>query len=159
MSQRRAPFPDPGHDHSGCVAEVVDRAARQGVRLTPLRETVLRELASSHRALGAYEVIDRLAASGRRVAPISIYRVLNALVEAGFAHRLESRNAYFACYGRHAESGPPIFLVCEQCGAVAETETAEVARSIGGIASKAGFRLSRPVLELTGVCSHCAASA
>lgn len=163
MKKKRPVLRARQHDHATCVTGVVDRArnyaSAQGVKLTPLRELVLRELTSSHGALGAYDVIERLALKGRRIAPISVYRVLNTLVEAGVAHKLESRNAYFACYRGHAADGPPVFLVCDSCGVVAETETEGIARSIAGIASRTGFRLDRPVLELTGRCKQCAGDA
>lgn len=98
-------FPPPGHDHDVCVERAIERArsvcAGKGVRLTALRERVLREIASSHSAIGAYEIIDRLARDGRRLAPISVYRIIEVLAEAGLVHRLESRNAYFACLGEH----------------------------------------------------------
>ena len=38
---------------------------------------------------------------GTRLAPISVYRALDALLEAGVVHRLESKNAYFACSRLH----------------------------------------------------------
>ncbi len=57
----------------------------------------------------AYDVIDRLARdgdareSGKRLAPISVYRALDFLVANNFAHRIESKNAYVACdRGRNA---------------------------------------------------------
>ena len=61
------------------------------MRLTPLREAVLRVLLSSHQALGAYDIIEKLQVNGRRLAPISVYRIIDVLLEAGLAHRLESQ--------------------------------------------------------------------
>ena len=75
------------------------------MRLTDLRRRVLAEISGSHRAVGAYDVQQSLAAKGIRLAPISIYRALDALVAAGIVHRLESRNAYFAC--RAPTTRPP----------------------------------------------------
>ena len=54
-------------------------------------------LLSSHRPLGAYEVIDELAKSMLRPAPITVYRALDFLMENGLVHRIESRNAFLAC--------------------------------------------------------------
>jgi Fur family zinc uptake transcriptional regulator len=59
---------------------------------------VLEALIDAGRALGAYDLIDRIAAkSGKRVAPITIYRALDFLVENDLVHRIESRNAFLAC--------------------------------------------------------------
>ena len=54
------------HDHQECAHRALDEAAarlaEQGARLTPVRRRTLEILLESHRALGAYEVLDRLAA-------------------------------------------------------------------------------------------------
>lgn len=156
-------FPAPGHDHDACIARIVDRArdafAAQGSRLTELREAVLRTLASSHEALGAYDIQQRLADHGRQVAPISIYRVLDCLLEAGLIHRLESRNAFLACHGEHEAARPVLFLVCDECGMVAESSPADISRALGQSASEAGFTLADSVLEARGLCAHCAGRA
>ena len=74
----QAIFPEPDHDHACCAVGALARAvavcAERGERLTPLRRRVLESLAASHRPLGAYEIIDQLAALGPRPAPITIYR-------------------------------------------------------------------------------------
>jgi len=76
-------FPAPGHDHELCLDEAMVRAraafAARGLRLTPLREAVFQVIAgASHRAIGAYEVLDRLATRGERLAPISVYRAIGS---------------------------------------------------------------------------------
>ena len=114
-----------GHDHGQCVDALLDRARRsfdeRGLRLTDLRLKVLREIAGSHDAVGAYAVLDRLSArSGERVAPISVYRAIDALLQAGVVHRLESRNAYFACHAPHIDLQQHMALVCERCDKVVE---------------------------------------
>ena len=50
----------------------------KGLKLTPLRRAVFGEIAASHKAIGAYEVLDKLAARGERLAPISVYRAMVA---------------------------------------------------------------------------------
>src|SRR5258708_24373014 len=98
-------FPAPEHDHDLCLEEAMERAREafqnKGLKLTPLRQSVFREIAASHKAIGAYEVLDRLATRGERLAPISVYRAIEALVAAGIVHRFGSRHAFFACPARH----------------------------------------------------------
>ncbi len=108
-------FPEPGHDHSHCTRELLERAERvclgAGARLTPLRRKVLRSVADSHRASGAYDIIERLAKTGPRPAPISIYRALEFLRGHGLVHKIESRNAFVACtHGEH--DGDAVLLIC-----------------------------------------------
>ena len=67
---------------------------------------MLEALLASHRPLGAYEVMDRLAEQGPRPAPITVYRALDFLLENGLAHRIESRNAFVACVAARGRPAP-----------------------------------------------------
>ena len=160
MPEPQAAFPVPDHDHRPCVEGVVARAEaefeRQGMRLTDLRRHVLEEVASTHKALGAYEVLDRLARKDqRRLAPISVYRALDALVAAGLVHRLESRNAYFACHSTHPSHRRHIVLSCDACGAVAELAAPSVFDGIAAAAVDVHFAVDRALVEVTGACGSC----
>ena len=154
-------FPPPDHDHGRCSADAMAHAealcTARGQRLTPIRRRVLEMLAASHRTLGAYEIMDRLAAEGPRPAPITVYRALDFLLENGLVHRIESRNAFLACIGTHheAETATTVFLICERCGAVGESASPDVAASLQAAARAAGFAPRSRVIEITGVCRHC----
>ncbi len=152
-------FPEPHHDHTRCAAEVLAHAeavcAARASRLTPMRRRVLEILAGSHNPLGAYDLIERVGAHGRRPAPITIYRALDFLVENGLVHRIESRNAFLACGHKHEFGALVVFLICERCGAVGEAPAAEVARTLAQAAANAGFAPRTPVIEVLGVCRHC----
>ena len=153
-------FPDPAHDHDSCLKEMLDRAEAafmaKGLRLTPLRRSVLAEVAGSHTAVGAYDVLDRLARKeARRLAPISVYRALDSLVEAGMVHRLESRNAFFACHVAHASDRRQVVLACEACGAVAEVAGERAFGEIGLACTASGFNPSRTLVEVIGTCGRC----
>ena len=99
-------FPAPDHDHDRCSSDAMAIAealcVERGQRLTPIRRKVLDVLLGSHKPLGAYEIIDRLAPKGPRPAPITAYRALDFLRENGLVHRIESRNAFIACVHNHA---------------------------------------------------------
>ena len=123
--------------------------------MTPIRRHVLEVLLESHNPLGAYEIIDRAAASGARPAPITVYRALDFLRDNGLVHRIESRNAFVACVNNHASGDLVVFLLCERCGAVGEAASAAVADQLKAAARAAGFTPKTPVIEITGVCSHC----
>ena len=127
----------------------------KGLKLTPLRQSVFREIAASHRAIGAYEVLDRLAERGERLAPISVYRAIEALVSAGIVHRFESRNAFFACHAGHQMR--QLVLACDSCGRVAEADADAVFAAIDGCTERAGFAAKGAVVEVRGVCASCAA--
>lgn len=152
-------FPAPGHDHQRCTADALAHAetlcAERAQRLTPIRRQVLEVLLESHNPLGAYEIMDRAAANGPRPAPITIYRALDFLRDNGLVHRIESRNAFVACVNNHASGELVVFLICEHCGAVGEAPSAAVADQLKAAARAAGFTPKAPVIEISGVCSHC----
>ena len=145
------------------VKTSLDRAttifAERNIRFTELRRKVFEEIALTTASVGAYEVLDRLAKKGTRLAPISIYRALDALLEAGVVHRLESKNAYFACSRLHQPrtGRRPMFLSCELCGTVFETDGEDIFRSIDTTARSAKFEPRVKFVEVSGTCTECAA--
>lgn len=161
----RTAFPGPDNQAMKKLAETVERAAKvfadKGMRFTKLRQQVFEEIAATYASIGAYEVLARLAEKGTRVAPISVYRAIEALLEAGVIHRLESKNAFFACRRTdHTVKGRrPIFLFCERCGAVGEVDGQHIFDLIGEAARGAKFTPRVKFVEVSGLCPRCASKA
>src|SRR5690625_4224304 len=149
------------HDHQRCVAHTVAAveavAAGRGLRLTETRRRVLEILLEEHRALGAYEVLARMAAEGFGAHPPVAYRALDFLVEHGFAHRIEAISAYVAC-SRPDRRHRPAFLFCRGCRLVAELD-APGEDTLAPGADDVGFRIEHMVVETQGLCSDCADTA
>jgi Fur family transcriptional regulator, zinc uptake regulator len=156
-----AAFPDVGHNHGKCLHAALDRARTafeaKGLRLTDLRRRVFAEIAGSHHAVGAYHVLDRLSGTGGRLAPISVYRAIDALLSAGCIHRLESRNAFFACHTGAAHGCKPLVLVCETCGQVAEIAADAMFDALDTALGISGFTPRRTIAEVSGTCAGCTA--
>lgn len=158
----RSQFPAAGAQTGRRLTQAVERAGRvfeqKNLRFTKLRQQVFEEIASIHTSIGAYEILDRLATKGTRLAPISVYRAIDALMEAGVIHRLESKNAFFAC--RRPEhgfgSGRPLILACEKCGTVAEVDSGSIFETIGRMAEAANFKPRVKFVEVSGLCPRCA---
>ncbi len=152
-------FLDPHHDHAHCTADLIARAertcARRGSKLTGQRREILSSVAQSHTAVGAYDIIERMAAHGPRPAPITVYRALDFLLAHGLVHKIESRNAFVAC--SHAHEGlPAALLICEACGTVAELDAPEIFENIAAKAKAQKFTPARTMIELSGTCGACA---
>ena len=164
MTKSSAPtvFPSLQHNHGLCLKSARERVRRsfeaKGLRLTELRITVFEEIASSHHAVGAYEVLERLSRKGRRLAPISVYRAIEALLGAGVIHRLESKNAFFACHVPHAADRKLLILACDQCGRVAEVPGTPIFQAMAAAAQTAHFTPAETVAEVTGRCGDCGAT-
>ena len=150
------------HDHRRCRATLMDQLARvardRGLRLTPARRRVLELLSEAHRAMGAYELLDRLRAEGIGSQPPVVYRALDFLIEAGFAHKLERLNAYVACCHPAGDPGSDhaaCFLICAACRKVAEIEDPALDLAVAQAAAQRGFAMRRTVLEIEGTCPAC----
>jgi Fur family zinc uptake transcriptional regulator len=136
------------HDHARCAGDVMALAEAQmlesGVRMTPVRRRTLQILLETHRAMGAYDVLERLSAEGYGNQPPVAYRALEFLEEQGLAHRIRRLNAFTACM-HPGEPHAPIFLICRACQAVAEAPGAAV-----------GMALTGATVEALGLCPGCA---
>jgi Fur family zinc uptake transcriptional regulator len=146
------------HDHSTCTHEALAQAeariAHSGARLTPVRRRTLEILLEAHRALGAYDVLQRLAAEGFGNQPPVAYRALDFLVEQGLAHRIQRLNAFTACM-HPGEAHAPAFLICRACNHVAEAEAPPVRASLDAAAADLGFTVERCSIEAIGLCPAC----
>ena len=140
------------------MARATDLAAARGVRLTPVRRRVLEILLERHRALGAYEVLERLAAEGLGKQPPVAYRALDFLVENGLAHRIRRLNAFAACM-HPGEAHAPAFLICRECNTVAEAPAEAVRAALDGAAAALGFLVERSTVEALGLCPSCQGAA
>ena len=147
------------HDHSACSGDVLARAdalsRAAGLRLTPVRRRTLEILLESHRALGAYEVLERLSTEGFGHQPPVAYRALEFLVENGFAHRVRRLNAFAACM-HPGEAHSPAFLICRDCDSVAEAPGPEARAALETASAQLGFAIERVNLEAVGLCPACA---
>jgi Fur family zinc uptake transcriptional regulator len=147
------------HDHDQCVETAITEAelhcAAEGLRFTPVRRAALEILLREHRALGAYELLDRLRDAGFGAQPPVAYRALDFLVANGFVHKIERLNAFIAC-AHPGASHSPAFLICRKCDAVAETHSAPARGTLGDAACATGFTIERTVVEALGLCPSCA---
>jgi Fur family zinc uptake transcriptional regulator len=138
----------------------VDTICRErGVQITPLRRQILEILAKSEAPIGAYAVLDELSrVQNRPVAPPTVYRTLEFLVENGFIIKVASRNAFALCdTPGHDHHG--ILLICQRCGKSDEVESARLDALLLETAAAAGFRLQHQVVEIEGLCERCAEAA
>lgn len=147
------------HEHSGdgLVAAARDALTHAGEQWTEMRADVFEALAPRDRPVSAYDIAEALTAKrGKRVAPNSVYRILDLFVRNNLANRIESANAYLAnthpgC--RH----DCIFLICDSCGLATHLDDDKLTGALREAGQNAGFAQVRPVVELRGLCDGCAA--
>jgi Fur family zinc uptake transcriptional regulator len=137
------------------MAQAETLCRSRGARLTPIRRKVLEALYATHKPMGAYDLAEILGPRGRRLAPITVYRALDFLIEQGFVHRLASQNAYIASPNLNEERDAVSFLICEKCGGVDEMASPGLSKTLNDLMAEQGFHATAKVLEITGRCSHC----
>lgn len=137
------------------VQSAKDSCTAQGVRFTPLREQVYRLILQAVVPIGAYDLMAKLQQiSDKNIAPPTVYRSLDFLLEQGFIHQLNSTKAFFACYqpdGKHTAT----FLMCQQCGDVQEFNSQILAETLADVATQSQFLVKSSVIELAGICQKC----
>ena len=132
------------------VAET--RCADSQERLTPPRKRVLELLLGADAPLKAYDLIAAYGSEGEPAKPPTVYRALEFLERLGFAHRIESLNAYVPC--RIAgNSHSAAFLICDCCGAAEEFEP-DFAPQLAA-AQAHGYEVRSVTLEARGRCPAC----
>lgn len=147
------------HHHEPTGASLADaaRTALEGraEQWTPMRAAIFDALAAQEKPVSAYDIADLVSqARGKRVAPNSVYRILDLFVASNIAMRVESANAYIA----NAHPGcrhDCIFLVCDKCGQVTHLDDDPVTSAIRAAADGQGFAAERPIVEVRGTCAAC----
>lgn len=128
-----------------------------GEQWTPLRAAVFAALAGFATPVSAYDLVEAVSrAQGRRLAATSVYRILDVFTAANLATRVESANA-FVVNSHPTRHHDCIFLVCDGCGATGHLDDDPAVDRLRAAASATGFRVERPVMELHGRCTACAA--
>lgn len=145
------------HEHSGDNLRSAARHALidSGEQWTDMRADVFDALAAHEKPASAYDIAESVSAlRGKRVAPNSVYRILDLFVRTNLARRVESANAYIA------NSHPGcrhdcIFLICDGCGKAEHIDDDKLTGALIAAAKEAGFADVRPVVELRGMCAAC----
>ncbi|WP_191601802.1 Fur family transcriptional regulator [Marinomonas algicola] len=148
------------HNHDSCIESALATAERlckeQNQKLTKVRRRTLELIWQSHRPLGAYQLLAKLAEEGFNSAPPTVYRALDFLMSAGLIHKVESMNAYLGC--AHADKAHKgYFLICDACHNVMEFDYQDIHSSLIEKAAEQGFSLRAETIELTGLCGNCQA--
>ena len=142
------------HDRESFVREVAAVCEERGLRLTPLRERVLRLVAEADKPVKAYDLMDMIRDGKGPAAPPTVYRTLDFLLENGFIHKLESINAFIGCHQPRTPHSAP-FLICNGCGRAVEMEDERATRLLTEQALALGFRPQAQTLEVHGRCAQC----
>ena len=142
--------------HGQSLTEVARSSLEQtGEKWTETRAVIFEALAGFTSPASAYAIADIVSqARGKRVAPNSVYRILDLFVAKNLAVKVESANAFLA--NRHPDCEHDcIFLICDVCGEATHVDDDPVSQKVRDIAKGKGFGSIRPVIEVCGICQKC----
>ena len=146
------------HNHNKCVRASIDALEKycesKGLKITVIRKRVLEILLEGHKAIGAYEILDKLRYDGAPAQPPIAYRALKFLVSNGFAHKIERLNAYIAC-GVPGQEHRPAFLICKICKDVSEAKMGSADLELQLKATTENFIIENSIIEAIGLCPSC----
>jgi Fur family ferric uptake transcriptional regulator len=124
-----------------------------GLRATRQRTAIVRAMEREGRPITAQSLHARLARAGRGPGLATIYRTLQALVQAGFARTFpagEGEISYKLC-----DPGHHHHLICERCGRVVEIPSCEIEAWATSAARRRGFSVSSHQADIFGLCADC----
>ncbi len=151
-------IPATAHDHDCCISHALESAQTichdKNIRLTPIRQRIFELIRSTHKAVGAYQLLEILQREDPKAKPVTIYRALDFLLEAGLIHKVASLNAFIGC-SKPETLHNSVLLICDNCQNAKEVEAQHVYEAICEISAQNAFQAQQLTLELHGYCDAC----
>ena len=129
-----------------------DACKRRGLKVTPQRTEVFREVARSEEHPDAETVLRRVRKRIPNISLDTVYRILYRLEDEGLISRVQLSSARLRFDGN---SGIHHHLVCSKCGQIADFESVEVENVPVPDAFKSWGKINGRHLQLLGVCRKC----
>lgn len=128
--------------------------SKKGLRNTPEREEIIREIFANHEHFDVDELYLRLRDKKSKVSKASIYRNIPLIMECGLIKEVWHENGhmhYEHIYGH----GHHCHIRCIKCGKVIEFVEKEMKAIETRLASEYDFEIVDHNLDITGYCSEC----
>ena len=126
----------------------------KGLKSTPERLEVLREIFGRERHFAIEDVAQALRRRGRHVSRATVYRTLSLLAETGLI-REAVRGSDYTHYEHVHESEHHDHLLCVHCGAVVEFVSPQIERLQDEICRRHSFTSLSHAHQINGLCSRC----
>ena len=144
--------------HNSCIKDALIEAKticeQKGVKLTKLRETVLKLIWKNHSYVKAYDLLEDLKKIDSSAKPPTIYRSLEFLMENGFIHKIQSLNAFVGC-SHPNEHNECYFLICKKCQNIEECHSENINEFVQSTSNNNNFSANQVTLEISGICQEC----
>ncbi len=131
-----------------------DYCTSNSLRITPPRLSAFKIVQSVKKPITAYDVLEKMGKDIKNPKPPTAYRALDFLTKHGFAHRIESLNAYISCNSDHKHEGSQ-FMLCDSCGQVEEIHLCDLPEALQKKLTSQDFCLRYWNIEAHGRCAKC----
>src|SRR5690606_4664328 len=156
-SPRRADTRPTERQIAARIAHAKAHCRERGAHLTAQRAEVYELLLRRNGSAKAYDLQHDLQQRRGRVAPTTIYRALEFLVEQGPVHRVDALNRFVARRPApdEAQRHHPGALVCEACDRAAELHDQPALAVLARSLEAAGADFVQSAVEVKGLCRDC----
>lgn len=139
----------------------VQALKKAGYRITQQRRAVISCIARTSEPLSAPGIYEELSkrSDTAGVDKVSVYRVLETLLELHLVHRVIPHGSYIACTHRHCTASYHVMTRCTACQSVEEKHVPHevVAPLLFHLSNTLNFKPDGHLLHIDGVCSRCKA--
>jgi Fur family transcriptional regulator, peroxide stress response regulator len=135
------------------VAELTERLASSGHRLTPQRLFILEALVADTSHPTAEELFARVRQTCPTTSLATVYKTLETLRQMGEVLELE-----FSDGSNHYDALRPAahpHVICEQCGRIEDVEVDGISRLQAHAMQASGYQLQSHRIEFYGLCQSC----
>ncbi len=152
-----------GAPAAAALDDARERLRRLGARVTQPRLCILACLIGSDEALTHQAVLDRIPATGEAIDRVTVYRVLDWLVEQGLAQKragndrvfrfslVEHEAARAQVHRRHSH------FHCTRCDRTFCLDDGSVPAGLDAPRVPSGFAVEHVELTVNGICAECGA--
>ena len=136
------------------IEKFKDTLHTNGLKCTPERLSIFKEVYSSSEHFDADEIYFRMRNEKKRVSRATVYRTLDMLVENGFVSKVNvgTSQVHFenTLAQKHHEH-----LVCTQCGKIIEFNNNIIEQQQDKVCKEYGFMPTKHNLIIFGLCDEC----
>lgn len=137
--------------------QFLDYLHQQGMRVTRERLALFDEIFTRHGHIDAEDLLAGMQSQGLKISRATVYRNLDLLVECGLVRKYRLGHDRFLF--EHIHPGQQHdHLVCTECGRVVEFVSPGIAALQTEICRAHGFVPGRHTLQISGLCTDCAAA-
>jgi Fur family ferric uptake transcriptional regulator len=128
--------------------------ARNGLRMTRQRQTILREFLGREGHSSAEELTAAVKEKDKSIGQATVYRVLRVLIESGIAREVRFGNGVIR-YEHNLGHKHHDHLSCEGCGKAIEVFDETIEELQRKLAEKHHFSVTGHVMNIYGLCEEC----